>query len=207
MERKTSNKIVYYVICVVAIALEIAIDQITKFWAFSTVTGEKPLLGRLFTLNLSYNEVASLGIGSSLKHPNIVFFVITVLGLPLFCYLLIQSRTRSWWGKVGNVMCIGGTVGNAIDRFIIQTDGEFFGGKVRDFMSWNISPKKINGQIVWTTLYTNNIADDFLVVGIVLVVLAIMFFDKDSFVNTLKQERLERLSKTDVIKDTSDEKD
>lgn len=206
MEHKKLNKIEYIVICLAAIGLEVAIDLITKSIAFAKVglgntTG---LCGKMFTVTPVYNEVASLGLGRAFARPNIVFFVVTLIGLPLFCVLWWRSRTRSTIGIIGYVMCIGGTIGNAVDRLFVQTDGEFFGGKVRDFVSWNVIPQRVDGVLTWKTWYVNNIADDFLVVGIVLVLVALIFCDYDSLVKTSRQERLEK-SNGQQIKDSEDE--
>ena len=59
----------------------------------------------------------------------------------------------------------GGTIGNAIDRAFLG-DG-FFNGGVRDFVS-------VKGFAIF------NIADCFLVVGIIMVCLALLFLDYDA---------------------------
>ena len=210
MERKKLNKIEYVVICLVAIALEIALDLITKSIAFAKVGlgNHAGLLGKLFTITPVYNEVASLGLGGSFARPNIVFFVVTLIGLPMFCVLWWRGRTRSVVGIIGYVMCIGGTIGNAVDRLFVETDGEFFGGKVRDFVSWNVIPQRVDGVLTWKTWYVNNIADDFLVVGIVLVLIALIFCDEDSLVKLSRQERLAKAqsqSEQQQVEDGEDE--
>lgn len=194
MNKKPLKKLNYVIVSLVAIALEIAIDQITKVVAFQKVAmgDEVDFIGKMFTISPMYNKVASLGLGSSFAQPNVVFFVATAIGLPLFVIWWWFARTRSSVGVIGCVMCIGGTIGNAIDRFVINTEGEFFGGEVRDFMCWNIIPSKVDGKFVWQNCYTNNVADDFLVVGMVLIVLALLFFDHDSLVKSLRAERLQK---------------
>ena len=69
----------------------------------------------------------------------------------------------------------GGTIGNAIDRAFLG-DG-FFNGGVRDFIS-------VKGFAIF------NIADCFLVVGIIMVCIALLFLDWDAvFVKQPKKQQ------------------
>ena len=110
-----------------------------------------------------------------MKGRNILFFVMTVVGLPVFGYMLYRSRTRSVWGQVAFSFIIGGTLGNAIDRLFLAKDG-FFTGAVRDFVR------------VENFFGIFNMADSFLVVGVILALLAIVVFDPDSLVASIIAE-------------------
>ena len=90
--------------------------------------------------------------------------------------MLYRSRTRSVWGQVAFAFIIGGTIGNAIDRLFLA-ERVFFTGEVRDF----VMVKHFFGIF--------NMADSFLVVGVILALLAIGFFDYDSLLSIFLEER------------------
>ena len=170
---KTLTKGIFVAVYLAVIAVCIALDQLTKQLIFENLLHATPgesvnVLGKFLRFYAVYNEGASFGMGKS-DAANIVFFIITVLGTPVFCFMLWRSRTRSVCGQVGFAFIVGGTIGNAIDRAFVQTDaGKFFSGKVRDFISFSIFPPIFN------------IADSFLVIGTLLAVVAILFADSDA---------------------------
>lgn len=184
-QQKILKKSVFVIVYVAVVLACILLDQLTKLWIFDgllqgTKGNSVDVLGKFLRFEAVYNEGAAFGIGQS-EGANIVFFVVTVLGLPLFSWLLWRSRTRSAWGQVGFAFIIGGTIGNAIDRaFVVNETHQFFAGKVRDFISFSIFPPVFN------------VADSFLVVGVVLAILAIVFFDFDSLWAVSKQEKAEK---------------
>ena len=96
---------------------------------------------------------------------NIVFFVVTVVGLPMMCAILYFNRKNHWFGNLGLVFMIGGTIGNAYDRAFLG-DG-FFNGRVRDFIS-------VDRFAVF------NVADIFLVCGVIMFIFALLFFDESA---------------------------
>ena len=82
---------------------------------------------------------------------------------------------------------IGGTIGNAIDRAFLG-DG-FFNGGVRDFVS-------VQGFAIF------NVADCFLVVGIIMVCIALMFLDWDAvFVKSKPAQDEQQPTDTESIDD------
>ncbi len=165
-QKKILPIIPFAAIYLAVIAVCIVSDQLTKHFLEEPLKGGRTIriLGDWLTLHWTYNDGGAFG---GLQNANILFFVMTLIGLPIFCYMLWRSRTRSVWGQVGFAFIAGGTVGNAIDRAVILTEGEFFGGRVRDFIS-------VKGFAIF------NVADSFLVVGVIMAILAIMFFDYDA---------------------------
>lgn len=184
-QRKNLKKSIFVIVYVAVIAVCILLDQLTKLWIFDGLLEGKAgnsvdVLGKFLRFTAVYNEGAAFGIGQD-DGANIVFFVITVLGVPLFLWLLWRSRTRSVWGQIGFAFIVGGTIGNAIDRaFVANTSGQFFAGKVRDFISFSIFPPIFN------------VADSFLVIGVILAILAIVFFDYDGLVATARKEKAQK---------------
>ncbi len=182
MKRKTLDGIRFVILYLALILVCVALDQVTKIGIFDILlqgtTGKSvDVLGKFLRFYALYNEGAAFGFGQD-DGANILFFVITVVGVPLFGWLLWRSRNRSVCGQIGFAFVIGGTIGNAIDRACIKTtDGLFFSGKVRDFISFSIFPPVFN------------VADSFLVIGVLMAVLAIVFFDYDGLVPTIRKEK------------------
>ena len=182
MKRKIlSKKLFILVYAAVALAC-VLLDQLTKLWIFEgtlqgTAGNSVNVIGDFLRFYAVYNEGSAFGLGQS-DSANVLFFVITVVGLPLFCFLLWRSRTRSVCGQIGFAFFIGGTIGNAIDRFFVQAEpGMFFSGKVRDFISFSIFPPVFN------------VADSFLVIGVILAMFAILFLDPDGLLAMVREER------------------
>lgn len=195
-QRKILKKNVFALVYAAVIVVCILLDQLTKLWIFDGLLDGKEgngvdVLGKFLRFVAVYNEGAAFGIAQD-DGANIVFFVITLLGVPLFLWLLWRSRTRSVWGQVGYAFIVGGTLGNAIDRaFIANTSGAFFSGKVRDFISFSIFPPIFN------------VADSFLVIGVVFAVVAILFLDYDGLLATAKQSKTAQVSSEDSAPQSS----
>ena len=166
------------------IVLCVVLDQLSKhavFYATEGGTKTIPIIGKWLVLYWTENDGATGGMFANLGWQNWLFFFMTLVGLPIFFWLLLRSRTRSVWGQVAFAFIIGGTLGNAIDRFRYGMEiHQFFGGSVRDF----IRVEHFFGIF--------NIADSFLVVGVILALLAVIFFDPDSLVRLIISERRQK---------------
>lgn len=181
-------------LCVVILC--VVIDQLSKHAVYYATGGSYnkiiPILGNWLVLHWTTNQGATGGMFVGLGWQNWLFFFMTLIGLPIFFWLLLRSRERSVWGQVAFAFIIGGTVGNAIDRFRYGLENhKFFGGGVRDFIQ------------VQDFFGIFNIADSFLVVGVILALLAIVFFDPDSLVRVIIEER--RAKAQSKVEDGADE--
>lgn len=183
-QRKPLSIPVFFAVYVSVVAVCIALDQLTKY--FIGIACEKhgtiKIIGNWLTLWWTTNPGATGGLFSDLSWNNWLFFFMTLVGLPVFGWLLWRSRTRSIWGQIAFSFIIGGTIGNAIDRLVFAEDG-FFTGRVRDFV-------RVQGFFG-----VFNIADSFLVVGVIMALLAIVFFDYDSLMWSIINERKEKRKK------------
>jgi len=185
--KKVLSLPIYIAIFAGTAILCVVLDQLTKLWIFDQYFGgnvsAKPLqiIKDFFYFDPELNEGAAFG-GMKGDAWNIIFFIMTLLSLPLFCWLQLRSRTRSVWGQIGYAFVVGGTIGNFIDRMWYLPGETFFSGMVRDFIYFPFFPAVFN------------VADSFLVVGVIMGVLAIVFFDSDSIVAEFKKERLERIA-------------
>ena len=177
-QRKPLSIPIFLAVYISVVIACIALDQLSKYLIGIACQkhGTIKIIGNWLTLYWTTNPGATGGMFSNLAWSNWLFFFMTLIGLPIFCWLLWRSRTRSAWGQVAFAFIIGGTIGNAIDRIAFAENG-FFTGQVRDFV-------KVEG---FFGIF--NIADSFLVVGVILALLAIVFLDYDSLMWSLINER------------------
>ncbi len=131
----------------------VAIDQATKFWAEANLTNQSvQVIGDLLRFRLAYNDAAafSLGVGAT--------WVLTLISTVAVTAMLIYGPRikTSYWALIGGFI-LGGAAGNWIDRAFKAP--EFFNGHVVDFI-----------QIPFNFAIFN-LADTFLVVGVILAVI------------------------------------
>ncbi len=192
--KKVLSLPIYIAIFASVVVLCVVLDQLTKLWIFDQYFEgniyAKPLeiIKDFFYFDPELNEGAAFG-GMKGEAWNVVFFIMTLLSLPLFCWIQLRSRTRSVWGQIGFAFVIGGTIGNFIDRMWYLPEATFFSGCVRDFIYFPFFPAVFN------------VADSFLVVGVIMGVLAIVFFDSDSIFIELRNERLQRVENKKLLQE------
>ena len=170
---------IFVVVYVAVIAAVIALDQITKHYveiAVANHNGKIRVLGDWLTFVWTTNTGATGSLFSDKPWRHWLFFTMTVIGIPVFGWLLWRSRTRGVWGQIAYSFIIGGTIGNATDRVRFAENG-FFTGSVRDFI-------RVEGYFG-----IFNVADSFLVVGVIIAIVAILFLDNDSLLMTFLNER------------------
>jgi signal peptidase II len=112
-------------------AFWVALDQLTKLWAETALTGEPriPVLGGWFGLVLVYNPGAAFGIGTGFIWVLTIIAGIAVIGLVVFAL-----RVRNPWWAVAVGSMLGGAVSHFFDRLL---RGETLGtGKIVDFIDY-----------------------------------------------------------------------
>ena len=136
------------------------LDQLTKWLAVTLLQGNPsvPIIPEVFQLTYLENPGAAFGM---LQNNRWVFLIVSTVGiLAVLLYLLIKRPTSK-------LLClslsfiVGGGIGNMIDRVLL--------GYVVDFFDFCL----INFAIF-------NVADCFLVVGIIMVCIALLFLDWDA---------------------------
>lgn len=165
MDGQIIKKYKLAVIAAAVVLLSVAVDLITKAVAENNLQGSVSVIGNWLTFDFTTNGGSSFSFLDGVAGANIIFFVITLVGIPLMCFLLYLNRKQSMFGNVGLMLMIGGSLGNAVDRAFLG-DG-FFNGRVRDFIS-------VKGFAVF------NFADMCLVVGVIMFIIALLFLDKDA---------------------------
>lgn len=144
----------------------IVVDQWTKLY-FSTSfnLGEKRIIiNDFFYFSYAINRGAAWSFLSSASWGQLFFKILTPIALVGFIFFYIYSVKKNYkWLKVSLVFVISGTIGNFIDRLLI--DG------VVDFIGF------IFGEYYFPVF---NLADSFLTVGIIMLIVYFLFIDKNA---------------------------
>lgn len=132
------------------------LDQFTKVIVYgmyhgNTVKESMPLLGNVLKISLTTNSRGVFGISFG---PPIVHFILQGIGVVLVIYFGLKTQHRLLGSAYGIIL--GGALGNLIDRIRL--------GYVLDFIDFEIRPLHFR----W---FTFNLADAFIVVGVLLIIL------------------------------------
>lgn len=154
----------------------IAIDQLTKLLAdvYFTATGAPSsvaLVDGWLWLRITYNRGISYGLGANasptLKIVVIAITAVMMLGLIVWYFLLKPDRRLM---RIAIVFVAAGGVGNLIDRVYYRVwDPATYPLGVRDMVDLS----RFGFAVC-------NFADFFITFGVIMLVLALLFFDKDA---------------------------
>jgi signal peptidase II len=164
--------------------LVILSDQLSKtVVAHNFQIGESiPVLGNFFKLTFVLNPGGVFG--SKLGSQNF-YTLISILAIIAVSWLFFKTRRSETWLKIGLCTVLGGAVGNLIDRFRF---GEVVDFLDFDFFNINLPPSKI--------LFFNfpgfslerwpvfNLADSFVLIGMVLIVIHLLKSPKNESLNS-----------------------
>lgn len=171
----------WYVVIFIAVLL---VDQVTKilcaFFA-NGVEGTSVLKVIDGFLEITYveNTDGMMGLFDNLKGREFIFIISTCLILVgLFLYLGL-SKNRSKWRNFTMTFILAGAFGNFIDRIVNFSRGSY----VRDMIHTII---KFGGREYFPYIF--NVADISLVVGAIMLILDLLFIDKDAVFKFKKKE-------------------
>ncbi|MFE6235420.1 signal peptidase II [Cellulosimicrobium sp. NPDC057862] len=117
---------------VVLAALVLVLDQLTKWWAESSLTlGDDtiPLVGPLLGLRLIYNPGAALSIATGMTW---LLTIVVVAVVVVIVRMVSRIGSRAWAVALG--LLLGGALGNLVDRFFREPG--FARGHVVDFIAY-----------------------------------------------------------------------
>ena len=100
---------------VVLAVLVLVLDQLTKWWAESSLTlGDDtiPLVGPLLGLRLIYNPGAALSIATGMTW---LLTIVVVAVVVVIVRMVSRIGSRAWAVALG--LLLGGALGNLVDRF------------------------------------------------------------------------------------------
>ena len=161
--RANRRRIIIETLFILLLLSLIAIDQVTKYHFSHTIElgGRKPVIDGLFYFAYEVNTGASFSFLSGVSWAQTFFKILTSFALVIFVFFyLIAIKNNYRWLKVGLVFIISGAIGNFIDRLAING--------VIDFISFTFFP------------FVFNLADAFLVVGAIMLVIHFAFLDKNA---------------------------
>lgn len=135
-----------------------ALDLFTKNIAINNLVenNRKELIDNFFYLTLCYNTG---GAWSILSGNVTLLIVFSLVALGIIIFTIIKSKSNFY--KYSSAMFIGGLVGNLVDRVLY--------GKVTDFLDF---------IIFGYDFPVFNIADTFICVGVVLMLIAVIIEEK-----------------------------
>ena len=153
----------YILISIIMIAVLVAVDQIIKFWAASSLepVGTMHLLriGKQRIIDLTYVENDGAVFGS-FGGKRIILIVVTTILVCVCAYFLYRYKTSSKLMFISLNMIIAGGIGNWIDRV-------FRNGLVVDY----IEIKLFNFAVF-------NFADICITLGVAFILIYILFIEK-----------------------------
>ncbi len=135
----------------------IALDQVTKIWAVSSLAGQPSIrvLGDFLMFTLVYNEGGAMG---TRLGPSVSYLVMAFIVLPFLLYYIYRNR-NDLMHSLPLSFIAGGAVGNLIDRIrlgmvIDFVDADFFninflGFRMDRFWVFNVADAAISCAIVF----------------------------------------------------------
>ena len=142
----------------------IFIDQITKLVARNNleIFAQKYVMP-LWNWTLAYNTGAAFSLFADQGGWQRIFFGVVATVVAVAIVFFILNRKYSITTGVSISFILGGAVGNLVDRVIF--------GHVTDFIDWHY------GVHHWPAF---NVADSFITVGVTILIIESMFFNKNS---------------------------
>ena len=159
------RRIVLEIIPIAVFIVSVLLDQLTKVWCSSLYSkngGDTTVINNFFYLTYTVNTGAAFSFLADKSWAQTFFKIITVISLMLFVLFYIYAvKHKCTWLKYSLSLIVGGTIGNFIDRLLM--DG------VRDFLSF----------VFWGNPFAVfNIADACLTVGVIMLIIHFFFFDE-----------------------------
>ncbi len=149
-------------VAVAIVVIEVVLDQSTKWWAKSSLhTGRAVSVLPTVDFRLAFNSGFSFSTGSS-RGQLITVLVAAIAGVLVWQIMREARTTRTFLMAV----ILGGAIGNLLDR-VFRADDGLFSGRVIDFI-----------DVSWYAVF--NVADMFVVVGAITLVIHEVLHDRHS---------------------------
>lgn len=201
------KKYLKYIICASIVITLFFVDMITKILAVKLLTCGEPIniLGEFLKLDLCFNPNAGLGLFS--KAPEWFLPMMSAVMSIAFIILIIKfaDLKKKPIGTIALCLMLAGTAGNLIDRTFNFPCNLYTGiippgfdkAGVVDFVNTNHIFELLGGSFgIW------NLADSFLVIGTIALVVHIVFFDKaDKKVKETEEENVDTTTNDENIEE------
>jgi len=151
-----------------ALALSIPLDQLSKEWIVRSLTyaDEIPVIQGFFHITHVRNPGAAFGILATSPEPVRLFFFfgVTLVAIALIFSFFRKLAPGDRFSALSLGLILGGAVGNLLDRIRH--------GEVVDFLHF-----RLWGGYTWPDF---NLADSFIVVGVILLVIELLATEGES---------------------------
>jgi len=182
------KRIVKIALPLVVLCLCVLFDQLTKVHFKKTLSdgGDVSIIPNFFYFTYTVNTGAAWSFLADVSWGQIFFKILTGVSLILFGFLMFYAYKKDYkWLTYSVALIIGGTIGNFIDRL-------FFNG-VTDFIGF------IFGDYHFPIF---NLADTFLVVGVIMALIHFLFLDNNKMFK--KSDKKSKVDEEDGNKEVSD---
>ncbi len=155
-----------YIVSVIIIPIIFILDQLTKKWAMSNLKGKPAIdvINGFFDLRYVENPGAAWGIfgsmSDSMRKP--FFVIVSIIAILFIIYFFIKVRKEQRTLSVAIAFILGGAFGNFYDRVV--------NSYVVDFIHWFYK------DYHWPTF---NLADSAISTGVVLMIIHMLFLEKE----------------------------
>ena len=178
--RLDRRQLIKFFVCLLTVAVFILLDQLAKNYFVQLNKKEnlsfnkRKVLGDFFYFTFLYNTGSAYGMLSGKPWAMTFFIIITPIATLIFILALVYSVKNKYnFLTVAIVLILSGTLGNYVDRVTMDM--------VVDFLCIQISGNAIFGVF--------NIADVYLSIGMVMTVVHLLFFDKNSVFGSKNEKR------------------
>jgi signal peptidase II len=170
------KRIVLLSVAVAILTVLIFLDQWTKYYFSNLVkqNGDKiTIINGFFYITHVINTGAAWSFLSNVAWAQILFKILTPIAIVAFCLFYAFALKKNYkWLQISLVLIIGGSIGNYIDRLAING--------VTDFISL------VFGSYEFPVF---NLADCFLVVGVIMIFVHYLFLDKNALFKKKETKR------------------
>lgn len=146
---KNNRKSIYWIAFVVFAAILVAVDQVTKWLAVTSLKGRpnKVLIPGIFELEYLENRGAAFGSFQGMQIP-LILFTLVLLGVILWKYAVIPAGRRYLPLRLTFLVLTAGALGNLIDRIARRYVVDFFYFKPIDFPRFNVADCYVVGSVI-----------------------------------------------------------
>lgn len=156
--------VIIFTVALLVFAVLLALDQVTKYIFREVVEGDITVIENFFYFSFVENKGAAFGFLNDKKWGLVFFMILTPLSIVAFIFALIYAYKKGYkWLSIAILLAICGALGNYIDRIFL--------GAVTDFLSFKF------GSYYFPTF---NLADCYLCVGMAMIIIHLLFIDKNA---------------------------
>lgn len=165
-----------YLTCLIIASSIILFDLISKYLVV-LYSVDFVVIPYLLKFELTYNTGAAFSFLGEKDWARTFFIILTsivcLLIVAVFVFLFVKKKKISKWLAVASSMIFAGAVGNLIDRVFL--------GVVRDFIFVFYKTR------IFPAIF--NVADIFLVIGVIMIFIYLLFLDKDAIFRKKKNAK------------------